>query len=335
MAEDKAFEASASRIARAKREGDLPRSTDMNVVASVTCGGVVLFAVLSPLQRALRVALAQAVAPRAFSAWPYAAVGGCALAVCGAALLGALVGSFGQSRTLVVKFPAPKFEKLNPFAGMKKMFSRDAALGGAKALVVASAVGAASLGPARDVFAATTVASSPGALATLVVRGWQGMLASALVVAALFALGDLGLERAKWKKRLRMSFDELKRDHKSSDGDPLVRNRRRQAHRALVRGGIARVKDAAFVVTNPTHIAIALEYRPPDVAVPRVIVRAIDEGAREVKRRARDIGVPIVENVPLARALLAATDVGDCIPPGVYGAVATIVATLVREKAIA
>ena len=88
-------------------------------------------------------------------------------------------------------------------------------------------------------------------------------------------------------------------------------------------------------MTNPTHVAIALEYRPPEVAVPRVLVRAIDDGASEVKRLARELRVPIVENVPLARELLATTDVGDYIPPGAYAAVAAIVALRVREKAIA
>ncbi|MBC5802422.1 MAG: EscU/YscU/HrcU family type III secretion system export apparatus switch protein [Candidatus Eremiobacteraeota bacterium] len=132
-----------------------------------------------------------------------------------------------------------------------------------------------------------------------------------------------------------MSFEELRRDHKASEGDPLLRGRRRQQHRALIRGSVTRVRDAAFVVSNPTHVAIALEYAPPAVAVPRVLVRAVDDGAREVKRLAREFGVPIVENVALARALLATTDVGEFIPPDAYGAIAAIVAVLLRTKAIA
>jgi flagellar biosynthesis protein FlhB len=131
-----------------------------------------------------------------------------------------------------------------------------------------------------------------------------------------------------------MSFDELKRDHKQSEGDPLLRGKRRQRHRSLVRGPAAKLARAAFVVANPTHVAIALEYRPPVVAVPRVLVRAIDEGAREIKRRARELRIPIIENVTLARSLLASADVGEYIPPAAYVAVAAIVASLVREGAI-
>jgi flagellar biosynthesis protein FlhB len=132
-----------------------------------------------------------------------------------------------------------------------------------------------------------------------------------------------------------MSFDEIKRDMRESEGDPHLKGKRRQTQRARARGSIGRVKDAAFVITNPTHVAIALEYEPPAVPVPRVLVRAIDEGAQEVKRVARAAGVPIVENVALARALLATTDVGDFIPPDAYAAVAAIVAALVREKVLA
>jgi len=335
VAEDKPFDPSPARIARAKREGDLPRSADANVIGSVACASFALFGCLGTLCGATRIALIEAVSVRGLSPRPYLTIAACAFAVTLAASIGALASTFAQARALVVKFPSPKFEKLNPFAGLKKMLSRDAVVGGAKAFVVALAVTAAASGPARETFGASSGGSSAGALAAIVTGALARIVISALAVAAIFAVGDVMLERAKWKKRLKMSFDELKRDHKASDGDPLVRGRRRQAHRALVRGSIGRVREAAFIVTNPTHVAIALEYHPPDCAVPRVLVRAIDEGALEVRRLATCYDVPIVENVALARALLATTDVGDYIPADAYGAVAAIVASLVRQKAFA
>ena len=335
MGEDKPFDASPARLARAKRDGDLPRSGDVNVIASIACASTALFGSLGTLGSAARAALTNAASAQPNAPWPYLTIAACALAICVAALVGALAGTFAQSRTLVIKFPAPKFEKLNPIEGLKKMLSREAFVGGAKALVVSSVVTLASIGPLRETFAASSGASTPGELAALVVHALPRIVVGALAAAALFAVVDVLLERAKWKKRLKMSFDELKRDHKSSEGDPLVRGRRRQAHRALIRGSIGRVREAAFVVTNPTHIAIALEYHPPDCAVPRVLVRAIDDGAHEVRRLACELRVPIVENVPLARALLETTEVGDFIPAGAYGAVAAIVASLVRQKALA
>ncbi len=333
MAEEKSFDPTPAKLAKARRDGDVPRSADANAVASLACASLALFATLGILAGAARDALVRAAAAPAFiAAGPYVELGGVAVAIVACALVGAVGATLAQARTIAFKFPAPKMDKLNPFAGLKRMLSRDALVGGVKALVVAGAV-AAAVGPAaRDVFAAVGGAAAPGELAALVVRALQGVVGSALVVASFFATVDIALERAKWRKRLKMSLDELKRDSKASDGDPLVRGRRRQAHRALVRGSIGRVKDAAFVVTNPTHVAIALDYRPPEVAVPCVLVRAIDAGAREVKRRARACGVPIIENVPLARALLAATDVGDPIPPETYAPIAAIVALLARAE---
>jgi len=127
----------------------------------------------------------------------------------------------------------------------------------------------------------------------------------------------------------------MKREAKESDGDPLARSRRRSLHRQLSRGAMHRVKEAAFVVTNPTHIAVALAYHPPEVPVPRVLVRAADDAAARVREIAREYGVPLVENVALARALYAAARPGDFIAQEHYIAVAEIVAALVKTGAIA
>jgi flagellar biosynthetic protein FlhB len=333
MAEEKHFEATAQRIARAKREGDIPRSADLNALSSLACASGTAFAIVPLLDGAARTALVRA-SRGDTGIGPYAVLGACGLAVCVVGLCGALASTYLQSRTFTFKFPAPNIAKLSPIAGIKKMLSRDAALAAAKALVVTAALVAVLFPGLRDAFGASAVAAAPAEIAQRASGTLRVAFLGALVVAAFFAVADVLLERTKWKRRLRMSFDELKRDARQSEGDPHVKGKRRQAQRALARGSIARVKDAAFVVTNPTHVAIALEYAPPAVPVPRVLVRAIDEGAREVKRRARALGVPIVENVALARALLAATEVGDYVPPSSYAAVAAVVAALVREKAI-
>jgi len=332
VSDEKRFAATPSRLARAKREGDVARSQDLGAVVSFAAAMLALFAALGPLGAATRIALAAAALPGSFSARPYVVIGCAVGAVLVAALGGSLTTTYLQTQTFVVRFPQPKFSKLDPFKGLVRLCGRDAVLGAAKALVVSSAV-AASLVPAVRGGFAPALGTSPAAFGLLAVRALQSALISAVGVALLFACADALLERVKWKRRLRMSFDELRRDHKASDGDPLLRGRRRQQHRALIRGSVARVRDAAFVVTNPTHVAIALEYAPPDVAVPRVLVRAVDEGAREVKRLAREFRIPIVENVTLARALLATTDVGDFIPSSAYGAIAAIVAMLLRTKA--
>jgi flagellar biosynthesis protein FlhB len=331
--DDKRFEATASRLARAKREGDVPRSHDLAAVASLGSAGVATLIVMWPLGAAARLALANAARAGYDSPLPFVAIALCVLAVMVAAIVASVAASYLQAGAFTLKFPAPKFEKLDPWKGLGRMFGCDAAVAAAKALVVSCAVSLAAFMPLRATFGASRGGGSPPELAALVVGALEGALSGALVVAFVCALADALFERIKWRRRLRMSFDELKRDHKQNEGDPLLRGRRRQQHRALVRGSVARVRDAAVVVANPTHVAIALEYRPPEVAVPRVLVRAIDEGAQEVKRLARELRVPIVENVALARELLASTDVGDFIPPSAYAAVAAIVAVILREKA--
>ncbi|MDQ2908918.1 MAG: EscU/YscU/HrcU family type III secretion system export apparatus switch protein [Candidatus Eremiobacteraeota bacterium] len=362
MSDDKRFEATPSRLARAKREGDVARSQDLGAVAAFAGAALALFGVLPWLTAAARAAFAAAVSQSAVlghasalhadafggsaggrsagalpswtsSPWPYAVSATSIGAVFICALGGGLGAAYLQTRTFVFRWPQPKFAKLDPFKGCRRVFGRDAIVGATKASFVSGAVAFALIPAVRSSFA-PALGASPSGLALLALRAVQSALGSAVAVAFAFACADALLEAKKWKRRLRMSFDELRRDHKASDGDPLLRGRRRQRHRALIRGAVARVRDAAFVISNPTHVAIALEYAPPEVCVPRVLVRAMDAGAHEVRRLARGFGVPIVENVALARALLATTDVGDFIPPDTYGAIAAIVAMLLRNNRV-
>ncbi len=326
---EKPFEATPNRLERARREGDLARSQELGAVASLRCSSLVLFAVLGPLAAAARAAVLGAARPATFSPLPYALLVTGVLGAMLAGLGGAALAAYAQAGTVTFRFPSPAWKKLDPSEGLKRMFSRDAALSGVKALVVASCVSCALLPVVRSMLGAS--AASAAGLVTLGCSGLRGVFGGALTVGVGFAALDAVLERAKWRRRLRMTFDELKRDHKQSEGDPLLRGKRRQRHRSLVRGSATRLAQAAFVVANPSHVAIALEYRPPEVAVPRVLVRAIDEGAQAIKRRARELRVPVVEDVALARSLLATADVGEYIPPAAYVAVAAIVAALLRR----
>lgn len=333
MPADKRFDPTPTRLARAKREGDLALSQSLNVAASLAAASLAAFAAPGRMSDAAASALGSAARGHA-EPGAYVALGSAALAVPCAGVAGALLSTYLQAGRFTLRFPAPNLARLDPAAGLRRMCSRDAVAGGAKAFVVAAAVAAA----AAPALAGSLVSGNAGAgaeLAALVSRAIGRILCASLAVAAAFALLDVLLERAKWRHRLRMSFEELKREHRANEGDPALRGRRRRSHRALVRGSIGRLKEAAFVVCNPSHVAIALAYRPPEIAVPQVLLRAIGDGAQEVKRRARTLGIPLVEDVALARTLLAMTDCGDYIPPAVYGAVAAIVAQLARERASA
>jgi len=331
MAEEKPFDPTPARLARAKRDGDVPRSRDLAAVAAFACAALAAFAVFPVTEAAARRALYDAASGAVRSAPYLSMAGGVALVLVGAAASG-VAASLLQGGGLAFRLPAPSVKRLDPFAGLRRTFGRDAALAAAKALVVAAAVAGAVIPAAARAFVVTGSSAGPPGIAAAVAHAAEVAFAGATAVAAAFAVGDVFVERAKWKRRLRMSFDEVKRDRKSSEGDPLVRGRRRHAHRNLARGSIERVKDAAFVVANPTHVAVALAYAPPAIAVPRVLVRATDDAAHAVRERARTLGIPIVEDVPLARALFARTDVDEPIPRDTYGAVAAIVAALLHAE---
>jgi flagellar biosynthesis protein FlhB len=187
---------------------------------------------------------------------------------------------------------------------------------------------------ANEVFARGVGAADTPFMAVLIRAAAVRIVLSVIVVGALFAVFDVMIVRGRWRKKLRMNAYDLKRDNKESEGDPMLRGRRRMMHRSLNVGALVQVKNAAFVLTNPTHIAIALEYRPPDVPVPRVLVRAVDESAQRVRELAAASAVPVVENVALARELYALTKPGDEIPVESYVAVAEVVNALLKTGSL-
>ncbi len=245
----------------------------------------------------------------------------------------AIAAGVYQSGGLRLISPAIKFERLSPAENMKRMFSRESLITAARATVGCACAGAALVPAFTAVYAAALHSADLRAIAA---AAWNGALHAAgtcCVVGAVFAAADYGVQLVRWRKRLRMSFEELKRDRKEHDGDPLARSRRRILHGRIARGSLRKVKDAAFVLTNPTHIAIALEYRPPAVPVPRVLVRAADAAAARVRELADVYGIPVVEHIPLARALYAGAQPGDCIPQDTYLAVAHVVTALSKAGA--
>jgi len=332
LAEPKPFEATASRLERARREGDVLRSSDLSAVAALASAFGALLLVLEPLAASARAAFLAAARGR-IAAGTYAEMGVMAACVPAAAMAGAFLANVVPAGGLSVRFPAPKFERLAPHAGLRRMLSLDALIGAAKALLAALALGLALFPVARQALAADGGAT-PARVAAQTFAAIERSITVAAIAGSAFAWLDLLIERSKRRRRLRMNFEEVKRDQKQSEGDPGLRGRRRQAHRALAHGSLRRLPEAALVVTNPTHIAIALAYRPPQIPVPQVIVRTTDETARLVRRRAEQLGIPTIEDVALARSLFASTRAGDFIPRASYAAVAAIVASLLQRGAL-
>jgi flagellar biosynthesis protein FlhB len=215
------------------------------------------------------------------------------------------------------------------------MFGMEAVVGAVRATLAFAAVTAvvAPIG-IRAVATATATTSLAGA-ASIAVSGMLQACFAAAAIGALFALADFAVVRGRWVRSLKMSFEEFKRESKEQDGDPQHKSRRRQLHRTLSRGGIARTREASFVVVNPTHIAIALRYAPPTVPVPEIIVRSADAVALQVRAIAERERIPVVEDIALARLLWQSGATGRPIPAESFVAVAYTIAALVRAGVLA
>jgi flagellar biosynthetic protein FlhB len=152
---------------------------------------------------------------------------------------------------------------------------------------------------------------------------------------ALLALGvaDYAWQRWRLLQDLKMTRQEVREEARQNEGSPEIKSRVRRAQREMARSRMLKaVETATVVVTNPTHYAVALEYRRAEMAAPVVVAKGHDHMAARIRTVAREHGVPIVENVTLARALYKAADIGDTIPADLFGAVAEVLAYLVRLK---
>jgi flagellar biosynthesis protein FlhB len=336
--EEKRFEPTPSRLQRARRDGNVARSVEVSSVAAFAAATLAACAAV-PLAAACAAQALRAAARDPFAS--NAALGGAAALACAAlvpaaaaAAAGALAG-LAQGGGLRFAGVRAQFKRLDPVAGLKRRAGGETLVALLRAGLAFAAALAAMLPLAGEIVAGGTALASPRAAASLVASSALRACGAALAVGAVFAIADYALVRRRRLRSLRMSFEELRRDAKENDGDPQARARRRSAHRTLARGTVGRTREATFVVVNPTHVAVALRYSPPHVPVPEVLVRAADEAALRVRSIAREHGIPVVEDVALARLLYARGEGGRPIPADAYVAVAQIIAALAREGLLA
>lgn len=334
MKEEKQLDPTPARIAKARREGNVPRSAEFVAAAAFGAAAIVACGVAAPIG-----ALAQHALSAAARGIPAQREECAMLAV---ALLPALAGALAaactgivQSGGLSVTGFGIKAERLDPFEGVRRIGSRETPVHALRAvLAFAAAVGVLAASIAQTIQSAADAHGIGG----VALAAWSGVgrtLFVACSIGLLFAAAEYALLRAAWLRKLRMSFEDLKREVREQEGDPHARGRRRSRHREFLRGSLESVREAAFVVANPIHIAIALAYSPPAIPVPVVLVRAAEAKAIRVRELAQRARVPIVENAALARALFADARAGCPIPFEHYVAVAEIVVALVRAGALA
>ena len=333
--EEKRFDATPSRRERAKREGNAAHSQELASMGAFAGALLGLVAVLPLLTASALSAVRASITVAPAFAPPLLLVAALALVPAACAALagsGITLAQTGGLRLAPLKF---SLGKLAPVPGLKRMLGAQAAVAAARAGVAFAIVVAVVVPIGVRAVAAASASRSPIVAAGVALDGMLQACFAAAGVSALFALADYALAHRRWLQSLKMTFDEFKRDAKEQDGDPQAKSRRKQLHRTLVRGGIARTREASFVVVNPTHIAIALRYTPPTVPVPEIVVRAANAAALEVRALAERAGIPVFEDIALARLLWRSGEAGRPIPAESFVAVASAIAALMRAGVLA
>lgn len=345
MAEDNTQERNQPASARREREfrerGD--RGLSREVVTVAVLGASALTVVLAPalsggvrsfflsslsnLQAPPLAALGRAMAAAGALLTPVFA-----LALAAAAAGHALQGGFVFAPRAI----EPDWNRLRPLPRLKQLlFSRRALAELLKALLKAAVVaGIVALCLRRDLPAIVAlVRQEPGHLALYLSDAAVRLLGLAALGLSGVAAADLVFNRWDLMKRMQMTRQEARDDFKEQEGDPMVRSRRRQRFRALTANRILReVPRADVVLTNPTHVAVALRYERALESAPRLTAKGQEALAERIRRLARQHGVPVLENRPLARALFRKVRVGQVIRPEFFRAVAEIYAALYRRR---
>ena len=266
------------------------------------------------------------------------AVAPCLGAVILATILGGVGGNVGQMGGLIFSPDklAPKWDKVSPMAGFKRIFGPDNFMHFGQTLAKLIAVGVIcwmTLKPHMREFE-NLAAMSPLAILPLTRDLAVALMASTLVFLGGAAGADFIWQKLRFAKRMRMTKEELKEDYKQSEGDPHVKAKLKQIRMQKSRQRMmANVPKATVIVTNPTHYSVALRYEPDQGdAAPICVAKGVDALALRIREVAKAHKVPIVENVPLARALYAAVDIDETIPREHFEAAAKVIGFVMQKR---
>jgi type III secretion protein U len=337
MSDEKTEEPTQKKLRDARKEGQVSRSSDLTDSISMSAVVLLLMAGASHFSDAMREAVTIATG---FVNGDHSLtnmqtqlykIGGLALSaivpcVCIAALA-AIAGSIGQVGMQIATKPVtPDPKAVSPMAGLKRIFSVRTLIECAKMIVKAVIVFCVMWQTIKWLFP-LIVGSLYQPLPELVRMFWDLLLKVFMVAAAVFVLvgaADVKLQSFMFLKKMKMSKDEVKREHKNQEGDPRIKGERRRLAREMLNAPPqSKVGMANMMVVNPTHYSVAVRYAPEEHPLPRVIAKGIDESAAALRRAARDAGVPIIGNPPVARALYK-VGLDEPIPEELFETVAAI-----------
>jgi flagellar biosynthetic protein FlhB len=337
--EQRTEHASAKRLQQAREKGDVPVGRDVAMFASLAVGALLLTWTATGLRDRL-VKLVQACALAIATGQTRdilpLVIGPSlvTLGVCAGACAAAVVAFVAQTGGGVWLDKAmPDLSKLFDPSRVFKIFKKETATELGMSLVKVLTLGWVLWSTIRDDFMTlpNLLRADTAAQLTGLFHPLTAGLAKILTGLGLIAGLDFALTKYRYAERMKMTKEEAKREYKEDEGDPMIRSRRKQKHRAILKGLIAvEVPKADALIVNPTHIAIAIKYTPGKDAAPKVTAKGKGQLAETMRDLARENGIPIVQDIPLARLLYRKVKVGKGVPVETYKAVAAVLAFVYR-----
>jgi flagellar biosynthesis protein FlhB len=327
----------AKKLKDARKEGQFPKTADAPTWVAIAAGVALLPKSVSETGNQVRKLLAQLPvvgadptperALKILGQLPMAVLHGAA-PVCLAAAAGAILATAAQGVHPSGKMLKPKFSRMNPKEGLKRMFGTKALWEALKSLLKVMVVAGVVIIIGKHLIP-ELAGSGTLPLAATVQRARSGlttMIWTAAVTGLVIALADYLYQRHSVTKQLMMSPKEIKDEYKQSEGDPMMKGAIRAKQMQISRNRMmSQVPDADVVLVNPTHLAIALKYQPGRGA-PRVVAKGAGAVALKIREIAQQNRVPVIEDKPLARTVYQVCELDEEIPAELYLAVARILA---------
>jgi len=344
--DDKTEDPTQKRLDEALERGDVAKSQEVNTWFIIAGGTLILStfsgSVGSGILTPMRALIANAGQLRTDGTALLALGNTLSYAVLGAIgvpllmlALAAIAGNMIQHRLVwSSESLKPKFSKVSPGAGLKRIFGKQAVANFAKGLFKLIALGAvmmAVLWPERHRLESFLM-FDPSAILGIVINLTLQLMGAVVAMLAAVAIADYFFQYRQWYQRQKMSLQEIKDEFKQSEGDPHIKAKIRQLRQQRMKKRMmAAVPKASVIITNPTHYSVALSY-DRGMAAPVCVAKGVDNIAFKIREIAKKHDIPIVENVPLARALHATVDIDEEIPVEHYHAVAEIIGYVMGLK---
>ncbi|MBQ9405461.1 MAG: flagellar biosynthesis protein FlhB [Desulfovibrio sp.] len=340
--------ATPKRVKKQRQQGSVPKSQELGKTVSLVTGLSILYVWIEPMSESIKM-LFRNFLSHAWEFEPnpqnvYTLSTQLSWEICciimpvllTLAFLSWLAQRLQVGKLWTTKVFKPKWQRFNIIKGIKRMmFSGQTVLRILKSLlfsIILASVPGWFIYTQFNNFLPMYYATAEGVASSMLHMGFK-LACYALLPMLPIAAFDVWQSRFAYKESMKMTKQEVKDERKNAEGDPVIKNKQKQKMlQVIAQRMLADVPKADVVVTNPTHIAVALRYNASEAPAPVVLAKGADHLAEKIKEIARENRVPIRENVPLARALYKSTEVGDMIPEELYKAVAAVLASIWRLK---